>query len=94
MNEYKFYVFYGMTEDFESPQEAVEAFNRVKDSNDYVAIGVTRDRALDLYPVTCDLLVKRKNKVFISNDIKTSEMKNDSLITINTINILKEAFNL
>ncbi|AAK79123.1 hypothetical protein BJV85_002848 [Clostridium acetobutylicum] len=87
---YKFYVFTAnkVVENL-NIKEAIEEYKKINGS-EYKAIGVRKDYSC------CDLLNNLgkgyKNK--ISQDYKKSSFKQDRLITINALNILRSSFNL
>lgn len=92
MSNYKFYVYTntGVIDNLTITQAIAEYKNN--STKTYKAIGVTKDNNS-----SCDLLnnlgLNSSNK--ISNDyLYIDKFKNDSLITVNTIGILKQEFNL
>lgn len=82
---YKFYTYNNKATYHNSLQEAIQA---LKDNNSesYLSLGVEKENA------ACDLVIKENGNYRISNDYIYTSFKNDSLITINTIEILKREF--
>jgi|694.fasta_scaffold117969_6 hypothetical protein len=89
MSEYKFYVYNNKARYYKNFEDARESIKHIY-SNDYLALGVTKD---GLY--SCDLLIKENGNYRISLDYqKLENFSNDGLIANNTIQILKREFNL
>jgi hypothetical protein len=88
--DYEFYVYVankaGAIEGL-SLQDAIKGYKEIK-TEGYKAIGVEKDGKY-----CCDLLNNKGNQIS-SDYTKLEHFKNDSLITINTINILKKEFDL
>ena len=90
-NKFEFYVFDGLCTYAESPKEAVEIFkNKTKghSNSTYVAIGVNYDGLLSGGSV--DLINLKDGIVKVSKDIEQSDIKDEKIITLNSISIMKE----
>lgn len=82
--EFKFYVYDGKKiKRGLTISKAISTFNSFK--SEYKALGVESVKN----PLSIDLLISNKDKTWISKDIESSSFKENKLISVNVINLLK-----
>lgn len=82
--DFKFYVYDGKKIERDlTISKAIEVFKSFK--SDYKALGVESVKN----PLSIDLLIHKGDKTWVSKDIETTSFKDNKLISVNVINLLK-----